>query len=199
MLQPSPTSPSRRSPTPVLDRSRTPNVHASSGHAAQFHALGFWILALTFGAQHAEEIGATLELVQNLLCLEDQMRTRGARALRTSSNHHARARAHHPLHAEVLAAPTTLHLLRHSGDLHLPFQDPAWRATTSTTAPAPHRHSGGLHLPFHHPAWRATTSSTHGCAHHNSDVIVCCFSCSGKFNQPTFCTWPRISSCAMPD
>ena len=110
MLQPSPTSPSRRSPTPVLDRSRTPNVHASSGHAAQFHALGFWILALTFGAQHAEEIGATLELVQNLLCLEDQMRTRGARALRTSSNHHARARAHHPLHAEVLAAPTTLHL-----------------------------------------------------------------------------------------
>ena len=111
MLQPSPTSPSRSSSTPVLDRSRTPNVHASSGHAAQFHALGFWILALTFGAQHAEEIGATLELVQNLLCLEDQMRTRGARALRTSSNHHARARAHHPLHAEVLAAPTTLHLL----------------------------------------------------------------------------------------
>ena len=111
MLQPSPRSPSRRSPTPVLDRSRTPNVHASSGHAAQFHALGFWILALTFGAQHAEEIGATLELVQNLLCLEDQMRTRGARALRTSGNHHARARAHHPLHAEVLAAPTTLHLL----------------------------------------------------------------------------------------
>ena len=184
----------------MLDRSRTPNVHASSGHAAQFHALGFWILALTFGAQHAEEIDAALELVQNLLCLEDQMRTRGARALRTTAI---------ITHALALTTRCTrrcsqllrhyIYLHRHSGDLHLPFQDPAWRATTSTTAPAPHRHSGGLHLPFHHPAWRATTSSTHGCAHHNSDVIVCCFSCSGKFNQPTFCTWPRISSCAMPD
>jgi hypothetical protein len=35
-----------------------------------------------------------------------QMRTRGARALRTRGAH-ARARAHHPLYAEVLAAPMT--------------------------------------------------------------------------------------------
>ena len=73
------------------------------------------------------------------------------------------------------------------------FSVEGYHASATLTAPAPHRHSGGLHLPFQHPAWRSTTSSTHGCARHNSDVVVCCFSCSGKFNKPTSCTWPRTS------
>ena len=68
-----------------------------------------------------------------------------------------------------------------------------YHASATSTAPTPHQHSGGLHLPFQHPAWRTTTLSTRGCARHNSDVVVCCLSCSGKFNKPTSCNRPRTS------